>query len=248
MKDIYNISYSSKHKLDIYLPNNKNFKTIICFHGGGFVEGEKGWCYDLGHHFAAKGFCLVSPDYSLYPNAKFPDYLEDAALAIKYVFDHIKEYGGNGEIYIAGNSAGAWLTLMLCFNEDYLLKVGIKNTQIKGWISESAQPTSHFNIGKIEESLEDKEFVINKYAPLFYLNKNTPHASLLALAYTDDIKNRLNQNLKMVEMINSEFKQIKITFRECSGTHCYGSSKTNENGEFDFVNQVIGWIRNNEND
>ena len=126
MKKVTDITYFNNQKLDFYLPENESFKTIIYFHGGGMVEGNKWDAWTLGEHFSSKGICLVSVEYSLYPNAKFPQYLIEAAHAVKYVFDHIKEYGGStNDIYISGQSAGAWLTLMLCFTDEYLKSAGV---------------------------------------------------------------------------------------------------------------------------
>lgn len=56
----------------------------------------------------------------MYPTAKFPEYLEDAAAAVAWAKAHIQEYGGNGELYVSGQSAGAWISMMLCVNEKYL--------------------------------------------------------------------------------------------------------------------------------
>ena len=40
---ITNIKYGDKDNnlLDVYFPNNKNFQTIIYFHGGGLEAGDK---------------------------------------------------------------------------------------------------------------------------------------------------------------------------------------------------------------
>ena len=94
--------------------------------------------------FTAAGYALASVEYRKYPNAKFPDFLLDGAKATAFVKNLVKDYGGNGEIIIAGQSAGAWMSLMLCLNKEYLANEGIASEEIKDWIIDSAQTTSHF--------------------------------------------------------------------------------------------------------
>ncbi len=70
-------------KLDLYLPEGDNFDTIVYFHGGGLEGGHKDDYYyvDMAKSFAKNGYGFASVEYRKYPNAKFPDFLEDCALA-----------------------------------------------------------------------------------------------------------------------------------------------------------------------
>ncbi|MBQ1207561.1 MAG: alpha/beta hydrolase [Lachnospiraceae bacterium] len=131
--------------LDMYLPDGDDFATVIWFHGGGFEKGSRKRDY-----FAApaveRGYGFVSVEYRMYPDAKYPDFIEDAAASVAYVIKHIGEYGGNGKIYVSGASAGAYLTMMLCMDHRFLEAVGVKQEQIGGYISDSAQQFNHFNV------------------------------------------------------------------------------------------------------
>ena len=91
-------------KLDIYYPAGvKNFATLVWFHGGGLEAGNK----DLPDELRNCGFAVVSVNYRLFPKGKCPDYIEDAAQAVAWTFEHISEYGGTpDQIYVSGNSAG----------------------------------------------------------------------------------------------------------------------------------------------
>ena len=68
------------------------------------------------------GYAFASVEYRMYPTAKFPDYLEDCASATAFVKAFVQEKGGNGEMVLSGQSAGAWLSLMLCMDRKYLEK------------------------------------------------------------------------------------------------------------------------------
>lgn len=242
MEKVTDITYYKDKKLDFYLPDGKDFKTIVYFHGGGMVEGTKWDAWTLGEHFSSKGICLVSVDYSLYPNAKFPEYLVEAANAVKYVFDHIKEYGGSIEdIYVCGQSAGAWITLMLCFNEEYLKAVGVDKMQIKGWISDSAQPTSHFNVMKHEKGLDPSLQRIDELAPLYYVSRNTKITNLLLLYYENDMPNRAEQNQLLFKTLKNLVPTQRVESMMCPGGHCEGSSIM-VNGEYPFLTLVMDYI------
>lgn len=57
--------------------------------------------------FRRQGFAVVSVNYRLFPKCKCPDNIDDAAMAVAWVFDNIEKYGGNKEqIYVSGYSAG----------------------------------------------------------------------------------------------------------------------------------------------
>ena len=146
MKKVFNNNFYKDHYLDLFLPDNDEFITVIHFHGGGLVEGDKGDTHQYCEHLARAGFAIATANYSLLPDHKFPEFIYDAAHAVKYVIDNISKYGKSKGFIISGQSAGAYITLMLCFNKEYLKSVGVDSDQIIGWLSDSGQPTSHFNI------------------------------------------------------------------------------------------------------
>lgn len=68
---------------------------------------------------------MVSVNYRLFPKCKCPDNIDDAAMAVAWVFDNIEKYGGNKEqIYVSGHSAGGYLTLMVALAKEYMAKYG----------------------------------------------------------------------------------------------------------------------------
>ncbi|PZQ84144.1 MAG: alpha/beta hydrolase [Ancylobacter novellus] len=76
----------------------------------------------------------VIPDYRLYPQVRFPAFLEDAAAAVRWVHDHAADYGGDPErIVLVGHSAGAHIAAMLALNPRWLAGVGLDaHRDIKG--------------------------------------------------------------------------------------------------------------------
>ena len=243
MRTDFNQNFYKDLYLDLFLPDQEEFFTIIHFHGGGLVEGDKGDTHGYCKHLANAGFAVATANYGLIPQAKFPDFLFDAAHAVKYVMENISKYGKSKGFIISGQSAGAYITLMLCFNKEYLKSVNIKNSDISYWISDAAQPTSHFNILKYEKGVSPLLQRIDETAPLFYVNENTNFPHLLLIAYQEDLPNRVEQNKLLVSTIKNFNKDADVAFKILQKWHCHGSSELDEDGEYGVIKVIKDWIK-----
>ena len=155
-------------KLDIYYPTDKKgFKTLVWFHGGALEAGHK----EIPNLLQGKGFAVVGVNYRLFPKGKNPEYTVDAAEAVAWVYKHIREYGGNpSEVYVAGHSAGGYLTLMLCLDKSYLNRHGVDADSIRGYFPVSGQCATHYTIRKERKQPFDIPLV-DTYAPLNHARK-----------------------------------------------------------------------------
>ena len=92
MRTFQNIAYGEvcpdKQRLDIYLPDYDTFSVLLYFHGGGLKGGDKASAsvVPFCQYLAENGIAVVSANYRMYPDAKYPDFLEDAAEATGWVF------------------------------------------------------------------------------------------------------------------------------------------------------------------
>lgn len=89
--------------------------ALVYFHGGGFVVGDlnthDGLCRLFSHE---GGFRVIAVSYRQAPENKWPAPLEDAALALRWIFDNASALGVDaGRIAVGGDSAGALLTASL---------------------------------------------------------------------------------------------------------------------------------------
>lgn len=243
MKKEFNLNFYKDHYLDLFIPDKKEFYTIIHFHGGGLVEGDKGDTHRYCEHLANAGFAVATANYSLLPNSRFPSFCNDAAQAVKYVIDNISKYGKSKGFIISGQSAGAWLTLMLCFNKEYLKKAGVDERLIVGYISESGQPTSHFHVLEIEKGLNPLLQRIDESAPIYYVDEKINFSRLLLIAYENDLPNRYEQNELLKSTILNFNKSLDVKLEILDGYHCFGSSELNDDGEFDVVEVIKEWIK-----
>jgi len=123
-----------RQTLDVYAPRRIEAPRPIAvfFYGGSWETGRRQDYEWTARALAAKGFVVVLPDYRLYPAVRFPAFLEDGALAVRWAVDHGPAYGGDpGRIVLLGHSAGAYNAVMLALDERYLKAVGVDPRAVK---------------------------------------------------------------------------------------------------------------------
>ncbi len=95
--------------------DNNSKSAIIYYHGGGFLFGNiemyDNYCRFLAKESKVK---IISIEYRLAPEHKFPDAFNDAYDSFQYIFKKKKDFGIEGKIGVAGDSAGANLATALC--------------------------------------------------------------------------------------------------------------------------------------
>lgn len=128
-----------RQKLDVYAATTGAQAPVVVFlYGGSWQEGDKGLYDFVGRAFAGKGFVTVIPDYGKVPDVEFPTFLQDNALALKWVMENIANYGGYpDELFVVGHSAGAYNAAMLALDRQYLRGVGLDDETIDGVVGMS---------------------------------------------------------------------------------------------------------------
>ncbi len=100
----------------VYRPSlATDLPVLMFFHGGGFVicnlDTHDRTCRSLAN---ASGCVVVSVDYRLAPEHKFPAAAEDAYSATRYVAEHASEFGIDPRrIAVGGDSAGGTLATVV---------------------------------------------------------------------------------------------------------------------------------------
>ncbi len=120
--------------LDVWTPagGGRNLPVIVFFYGGAWNSGARGEYGFAGRAFAARGFVVVVADYRLYPDVRFPAFVDDAALAVKWARDHAAQYGGDPDkIALAGHSAGAHIAALVALDPHYLTDLGVEPGVVK---------------------------------------------------------------------------------------------------------------------
>ena len=100
--------------------------VVVFFYGGGWRSGHKGLYRYVAKALARRGYVAVVPDYRIYPEVRYPDFLDDGARAVRWVRDNVHRFGGDPEkIFLMGHSAGAHIAAMLSIDAAWLDKVAL---------------------------------------------------------------------------------------------------------------------------
>jgi len=122
--------------LNIWTPTEASeepLPVVVFIYGGGWRDGSKDQYAFVGRALASRGYMVVLADYRLYPEVKFPDFLEDSAKAVAWVHDNIAPLGGDPDrIFLSGQSAGAYNVMMLALDRQWLGQLGKTPDMIKG--------------------------------------------------------------------------------------------------------------------
>jgi acetyl esterase/lipase len=135
-----NIPYADpahdRQMLDVYSPRGaKNLPVVFWIHGGGWETGDKASVQIKPQAFVEKGFVFVSTNYRLLPDVDMATIIGDVAKSIRWVHDHIAEYGGDPErLLVMGHSAGAQLAALISIDDRYLKAEGLSLGIIKGCV------------------------------------------------------------------------------------------------------------------
>ena len=100
--------------------------VVVFLYGGSWQEGNKENYAFVAAALARHGYVTFVPDYRIYPQARYPDFLEDAAHAVAYARAHAAEYGGDpSRLFLVGHSAGSYIVAMLALDPRWLGSVGL---------------------------------------------------------------------------------------------------------------------------
>ena len=127
----------SRNRLDLYVPEGLDAPApvLVFFYGGSWQSGSKDIYDPFGRLFARAGVVTAVADYRLYPEARYPAFLEDGAEALAFLHRRVSDYGGDpGKLFVAGHSAGAYIAVMLAANDKYLKAAGGDTSWIRGAI------------------------------------------------------------------------------------------------------------------
>jgi acetyl esterase/lipase len=126
----HGLVYAPGHRgrVDVYMPRHRaaGAPVAVFIYGGTWQSGDRGFYEFVGAALASRGVVTFIPDYRLYPQVRFPDFLRDNALAVRWARDHAAEFGGDpARIFLIGHSAGAYNAVMLGVDRRWLGEVGL---------------------------------------------------------------------------------------------------------------------------
>ena len=126
-----------RQKLDVYVPRQplEGAPVVVFFYGGSWNSGDRGDYAFVGEALASRGIVAVLADYRLYPQVRYPLFLEDSARAVAWTRAHIRGFSGNPQrLFLMGHSSGAYNAAMLALDPALLGAVGMSSKDLSGWI------------------------------------------------------------------------------------------------------------------
>ena len=220
LKDVYYSEERIPEKtLDIYLPDGETRAILFYMNGGGLENGKKEEPRQEGEYLAEKGYAFVSADYRMYPHAVYPDFINDAAEAVAFTKRKLRELTGCDKIYVGGSSAGAYLSMMLCFDKRYYAAVGLRPFDIAGYFHDAGQPTKHFKVLK-NSGIDPRRVIVDETAPLYHVGTEESYPPMRFIVSDNDMTCRYEQTMLMMKTL-SHFGFCRYDHRVMHGTHCH---------------------------
>ncbi len=191
-----------RHTLDIYRPNNAAATPVVVFfYGGSWQSGDKESYFFVASALARRGYLTLVPDYRVYPQTRYPGFIEDGARAVRWAKDNAGRLGGDpNKIFVMGHSAGAYIAAMLAIDDRWLNAVDLAPRRDIAGLIGLAGPSDFLPIK--EQTIQDIFGGATPVAtqPITYVSGHEPPA-FLATATNDDTVNpgnsaRLARRLK----------------------------------------------------
>jgi acetyl esterase/lipase len=111
----YAIANNIELKLDLYLPRKRDtpLPTLMLFHGGGWVDGQKERNVFQLLPYLSLGWAVINVEYRVARQSPAPAAVEDCRCALRWVAYRAKEYNlDTSKIVLTGGSAGGHLALI----------------------------------------------------------------------------------------------------------------------------------------
>lgn len=123
----------ARQTMDVYLPSDGPLKqaVMVFVYGGSWEDGDKQDFEFIGQAFARLGYVTVVPNYRVYPDVEFPDFIHDIAKALAIlpeqferadILQHLPEQQcvSGRQVILAGHSAGAHTAALIATDPQYL--------------------------------------------------------------------------------------------------------------------------------
>jgi acetyl esterase/lipase len=132
-RDVPYTDGTDQQKLDLYLPPDKGFPTVVFIYGGGWHRGSRKSVTPVGLKLQSAGYGCALLSHRLAPQDQFPAQIEDVAAGFAWVAKNIGSRGGDPKrVFLMGHSSGAHLALLLATDPRYLAHHGLTPAAVAG--------------------------------------------------------------------------------------------------------------------
>lgn len=174
---------NARQKIDVYQPNPPvaDAPVVVFFYGGSWTTGDRADYLFAGEALASRGIVTLIADYRLSPEVRYPVFVQDSALAVKWAFDNAKRFGGDPKkLFVMGHSAGGYNAAMVALDARWLGAVGMRPAQLAGLIGiAGAYDFLPIAIPEVQVAFNWPNTPPDSQ-PLFHASKTAPRTLLLA--------------------------------------------------------------------
>jgi len=213
------ISYAegARRKLDYYVPLNvsEDAPMVVFFYGGGWRKGEREKYEFVASALTDAGFRVVIPDYRLYPEVAFPEFMLDAAQAVAWAHDKQSlVVSSEPKIYLMGHSAGAHIAALLATDFSYLERQSLGPDAIAALVGLSG-PYDFLPLksGYLEQVFPESSRSTSQ--PINFVSGSTP-ATLLIHGRDDDVVEPGNSE-RFAEALRAEGVEVSVRLYDGTG-------------------------------
>ena len=176
-----------RQKLDVYVPSGPAGARPIAvvFYGGSWNSGHKEDYAFLGKALASRGIVAVVADYRIVPEVRFPEFVDDGAIAVLWAHTHAARFGADpNKLFLFGHSAGAYNASMIALDPHFLARLGSSRAIIKG-VAALAGPYDFLPLDK-DVAIEAFGRTANLAStqPINFVSRDAP--AMLLVTGTDD--------------------------------------------------------------
>ena len=182
-----------RHLLDVYAPTGRAAlvpePVVVFIHGGGWDSGDRGMYRFVGAELAAHGVVTIVPDMRLYPQVRFPGFVQDCAAAVAWARAHAAGYGGDPKrLFLMGHSAGGQIATLLALDPAYLAAEGMAPKRDLAGVIGLAGPYDFLPLRSAElQAIFGPASGWKKSQPIDYVSAQSPPMLLLAGSADDTV-------------------------------------------------------------
>ncbi len=181
-------------------------KVIIWVHGGGWNAGTPKFFDYVGQCIAAEGYRMISIGYRLSPKYKYPCQIKDVCRGYNAALKYLESRNiDSSKIIIAGPSAGAHLTSLMCYSKKIQEKCGVDISGIIGYIGfggpYSFRSSQSLTLRLLLDQFFKKGYDRRKGEPAVLMSKNhipmlliqSRHDGIVEYACAEDLARRAKE-------------------------------------------------------
>lgn len=207
-----------RQAMDVWRPSGggANLPVVVFFYGGSWQAGRRADYPFVAADLARRGHVVVVPDYRLYPEVRFPAFLQDAAAAVAVARRRARDWGGDPDrVVLMGHSAGAHIAAMLALDPRWLAAAGDSRDRLAGAIG-LAGPYDFLPItGRTIREVFANAADLRDTQPISFADRHAP--PLLLLHGSDDTTVLPRNSQVLAERISRDGGRAEVKLYEGVG-------------------------------